>query len=276
MSGFKVVIVTGAVHSSNSNLQTPQNPDPTNRTEGDNLGFTSERGHEVAYSKLDIAQSGSAKQFADQVQAQYGRADVLINNAGVNLDADYSYDHAKKTLDVNYDGTRDMCLALLPLLRQSTSSAYQTRIVNVSSVASALKSYSHAIKSQLRDPAITLSTIADLRDHYLSAVNEHSEEASGWFGPGRSYSVSKAFINAMTIAIARDNPQMLVNACCPGWIDTDMGGLVGSKRNRPPKTPDDGAKIPVRLALDDLEKVTGKYWANKSVRSKEAGQVQEW
>nr|POE66157.1 carbonyl reductase [nadph] 1 [Quercus suber] len=243
---------------------------------GEDLGLSSEVGHEVAYSKLDITESGSVRQFADHVQTQYGRADVLINNAGVNLDAEYSYENAKRTLDVNYGGTRDMCLALLPLLNQSTSGSNKSRIVNVSSVASALKSYSHAIQSRFRNPAITLSDVSDLRDLYLTSVKEHSEGARGWFGPGRSYSVSKALINAMTVSIARENPEILVNACCPGWIDTDMGGLVGSRRNRPPKTPGDGAKIPVRLAFDDLEGASGKYWANESVRSKEEGGMQEW
>jgi carbonyl reductase 1 len=51
-----------------------------------------------------------------------------------------------------------------------------------------------------------------------------------------------------------------------------MGLLIG----RAPKTPEDGAKIPVRLALGDIGDVTGRYWANSSVRSKEEGEVQEW
>lgn len=51
-----------------------------------------------------------------------------------------------------------------------------------------------------------------------------------------------------------------------------MGQLIG----KPPKKPEDGAKIPVRLALEDLGGVTGRYWANGSVRSRESGEVQEW
>lgn len=55
-----------------------------------------------------------------------------------------------------------------------------------------------------------------------------------------------------------------------------MGQLVGTQKTQPPKTPEEGARIPVRLALDDIGNVTGKYWANESVRSKDAGEVQEW
>jgi carbonyl reductase 1 len=55
-----------------------------------------------------------------------------------------------------------------------------------------------------------------------------------------------------------------------------MGRLVGSGKTQPPKTPEEGARIPVRLAFDDLGGVSGKYWANSSVRGKGEGEVQGW
>lgn len=36
---------------------------------------------------------------------QEGGIDVLVNNAGVNLDGDYGVENARKTLGVNYEGT---------------------------------------------------------------------------------------------------------------------------------------------------------------------------
>jgi len=63
----------------------------------------------VLYPKLDISSLESIKAFACEVQQQ-GPVDVLINNAGVNLDAEYGYENAKKTLDVNYRGTLEVCL----------------------------------------------------------------------------------------------------------------------------------------------------------------------
>ena len=51
-----------------------------------------------------------------------------------------------------------------------------------------------------------------------------------------------------------------------------MGLLVG----RAPKTPEEGAKIPVRLALGEIGEVSGAYWANASVRSREEGELREW
>lgn len=55
-----------------------------------------------------------------------------------------------------------------------------------------------------------------------------------------------------------------------------MGALVGTQKTKPPKSPEEGATIPVRLALDDIGNVTGQYFANESVRSKGAGEVQDF
>ncbi len=47
-----------------------------------------------------------------------------------------------------------------------------------------------------------------------------------------TYHVSKAAENDMTMILARDNPEVLINCCCPGWVDTELGTQAG----QPPKT----------------------------------------
>ena len=79
-------------------------------------------------------------------------------------------------------------------------------------------------------------------------------------------------VNGMTQLLARDNPGLTINAVCPGWVATDMGKQIG----RPPKTAEEGARVPFRVAFGELGGVTGRYWANDSVRSREEGRVQEW
>ena len=75
---------------------------------GEDLGL----GPEVWYPSLDISKRESIKALAKDVSA-YGQVDVLINNAGVNLDAKYGPETAKTTLDVNYRGTQDVCVHAL-------------------------------------------------------------------------------------------------------------------------------------------------------------------
>jgi carbonyl reductase 1 len=167
-----------------------------------------------------------------------------------------------------------MCKAFLPLLRKTTSPNDPSRIVNISSVASSLKAYSPTIQALLRSSATSMawSDLSDITEKYLTSVANGTEESAG-FGPlGRAYSFSKATVNALIFILARENPDILINACCPGWVATDMGRQIG----RAPKSVEDGAKIPVRLAVGDIGNVTGRYWANESVRGKGEGEVREW
>jgi carbonyl reductase 1 len=59
------------------------------------------------YPKLDISDRSSVRDFAKEV-SQYGSVDVLINNAGVNLDNEYSAANAQKTMDINYTAMLDV------------------------------------------------------------------------------------------------------------------------------------------------------------------------
>lgn len=115
------------------------------------------------------------------------------------------------------------------------------RIVNVSSGASQLTNYSSSIVSPSRDPGLTLPKLDELAAEYLHAVVTGTEKESGWSHIDASYSVSKACSNACTFVLAGENPSLLINRCCPGWVKTDMGRQVGSGG----KEPMDGAKIPV-------------------------------
>ena len=54
--------------------------------------------------------------------------------------------------------------------------------------------------------------------------------------PGNAYRLSKAFVNAATAILARNHPDVTMNSCCPGWVNTDMGRLVGSPTKSPSKS----------------------------------------
>jgi carbonyl reductase 1 len=144
--------------------------------------------------------------------------------------------------------------------------------VNVSSSASQLIGYSSQIQTRFRDANMTLEDLDALAAEYLSAVESETEYETGWGHEGSAYAVSKACVNALTGVLARQHTEVLVNCCDPGWVATDIGRRSGDGG----KTPEQGAKIPVRLAVGDVGGVSGKFWANGDMRSLKDGEVWEW
>jgi NAD(P)-dependent dehydrogenase (short-subunit alcohol dehydrogenase family) len=141
----------------------------------------------VTVVELDVANQGSVDRLAEEVSADPGRLDVLVNNAGVygspNGLADYDIEQAHEVLETNLFGAWRLTKAMLPLLRQSPAA----RIVNVSSGGGQLS------------------------------------EMDG----GRvAYRVSKAGLNVLTRVLATEERGhgVLTNSMCPGWVRTDMGG----------------------------------------------------
>ena len=78
------------------------------------------------------------------------------------------------------------------------------------------------------------------------------------------YRFSKALVNAYTVLLARQHPDLIINSITPGWIKTDMTAGSGASN-----TPAQGAIPPVWLCMSpDLQAVpTGRYYGSDCVRS---------
>ena len=146
----------------------------------------------IEFVPLDVADQASVDQLGKRIEADPGRLDVLVNDAGVYGSptgaADYDLDEAQEVLEVNLFGAWRLSQATLPLLRRSA----QARIVNVSSGAGQL---------------------SDMQ------------------GGRAAYRISKAGLNALTRILAADEvgSGILVNTMCPGWVRTDMGGSAARR-----------------------------------------------
>lgn len=82
---------------------------------------------------LDVSKKDAVYQFAENVYKDFGRVDVVINNAGVALSEtveDMNYDDFEWVMDINFWGVVYGTKAFLPYLKKSDN-AY---IVNVSSI----------------------------------------------------------------------------------------------------------------------------------------------
>lgn len=283
MSRKLIVVVTGSSRGLGygivKTLAATQHPQPliiyaTSR-DGAQLDIDPSYGNEVRHATLDITSNSSMAKFLRLAldQDSPNRAvDILINNAGINLDDDYSYERAVAEFETNYRGTRNMCELFLSEHGGKMWRNPGARIVNVSSSASQLIGYSSQIQTRFRDANMTLEDLDALAAEYLSAVESETEYETGWGHEGSAYAVSKACVNALTGILARQHTEVLVNCCDPGWVATDIGRRSGEGG----KTPEQGAKIPVRLAVGDVGGVSGKFWANGDMRSLKDGKVWEW
>lgn len=208
----------------------------------------------IKYHSLDISQTKSIQEFRDFLKSEHPEGiDMVINNAGIAMQG-FDANVVKETLQTNYYGSLEATQDLLPLIRQGG------RMVNVCSMAGKLNKYSDAIRSSFLKAAETdVPAATAIMEQFKAAAAEGKEKEAGF--PSAAYAVSKAGEIAMTKAVAMEESKkgrgVLVNACCPGYVKTDMTRGGGSK------TVDEGAKTPVMLALADIGGKTGGFWQSE-------------
>jgi NAD(P)-dependent dehydrogenase (short-subunit alcohol dehydrogenase family) len=163
---------------------------------------------------LDVGDVDSIARASQTVAQQHPKLDVLVNNAGINVgfaDTIFAASAADvaSSIQINAMGPLQLTKSLLPLLR----AAGHAHVVNVSSEA---------------------GSISD-------TVNPASPYA---FMEGGAYRLSKTMLNGLTglMAKALRADGISVNAMCPGWTRTDMGGSDA------PRTPEQAAALALRLA----------------------------
>lgn len=246
---------------------------------GEDTGVEPVPPNEIHYGKLDTTNKDSIKSLFDKVIKSHGAVDVLINNAAISDD-----DHEALTLWNNYGGTRDMCDAFLsqPTIRPGA------RIVSVTSGLNALSTYGENVQKMIRE-ASNVSDIDAVAQRYHADVvaGPQAQESAGWGTSARSYKVSKALINTLTVVLAKKHANVLINSCCPGWTDTDMGK---QGKGTPPKTPEQGAQTAVRCAIGDLgpggdddgglgqesDNVSGRFYENANIVAVGWGSSKLW
>ena len=189
------------------------------------------RDGDVRFLPLDVSNERSIDAAFIRVQKEFGRLDVLVNNAGVFLD-ESSHDPVDKyvsafhadpkpivdTFITNSLGPFLMCQKFIPLMIEGGGG----RVINLS-----------------------------------SGMGQLSEME----GTCPGYRMSKSALNAVTRIFATEceRKKVSVNSVCPGWVKTDMGG---PNAERPVEQ---GADTIVWLATDAEAKLTGGFYRDREV-----------
>jgi NAD(P)-dependent dehydrogenase (short-subunit alcohol dehydrogenase family) len=156
---------------------------------------------------------------ADWVKKRFGKLDVLINNAAILLRQDQS------------------------LLTSDVEIYKQTIETNAHAHLHVTR---HFLPLMTRGSRIIMTS---------SGGGSMTDPVGGW---SPAYCVSKTLLNSITRQLAYEltNKQIAVNAFCPGWVRTDMGGKSA------PRSVDQGADTAVWLATKD-EVSTGRFFRDR-------------
>lgn len=185
-------------------------------------------GADAHFVPLDVGDEDSVAAAAKWIEAEYGRLDVLVNNAGIArgdgeraLPSETTVATLRTVFETNVFGVVAVTNALLPLLRRAPAA----RIVNVSSEVGSI-----AVMSDPEGALFGLTSVP--------------------------YPSSKAALNMVTAMYAkelRDTP-IKVNAANPGYCATDLNGHHGFR------SPEQGAEVSVHLATLPGDGPSGLLW----------------
>ncbi len=175
--------------------------------------------------ELDIADDNSIHKALESLHKQINQLDVLINNAGIYPDEGVNILTISRELLVTTLNTNTFgAIRMVQAFLPLLQKSQDARVVNVSSGFG---------------------------------------EINGLSADYPSYCLSKLALNGATIMLSQAlrSDKIAVNAICPGWVKTDMGG------DSAPRTPLQGADTAIWLATDAPHDETGKYWRDRKVIS---------
>jgi NAD(P)-dependent dehydrogenase (short-subunit alcohol dehydrogenase family) len=219
---------------------------------------------------LDVSSDRSVAAAAKRVALSCGgELYAVVNNAGIGADAAASL---ADVLHVNTLGIHRVCQSVLPLVDPTLG-----RIVNVTSAAgpSFVATCSAERQRFFVDDRMTWLAFRDFVDECIAMGDDRAAFAAKGLGDraafGAAYGLSKALANTYTLLLAREHPNLCVNACTPGFIDTDMTRRYAESAGKSPaelgmKPPAAGTKAPLHLLFSNLDG-NGRYYGSDAQRS---------
>lgn len=186
-------------------------------------------GLDALFLQIDVTDQHSIDTAAQVIEQQYGRLDVLVNNAAIAQDnappSQLDIAILRRTYETNVFGLFAVTKAMLPLLRKAEAG----RIVNMSSGAGSL----------------TETSSPDWRPEWNTLA----------------YNSSKSAVNAITVHFATElrSTPIKVNAVNPGYVATDQN------QHRGHRSVQQGAIAPVRLATLLTDGSTGGFFDENGI-----------
>jgi len=177
----------------------------------------------VEFHELEVTDDASIKMLKEHLEKKFGLINVLVNNAGTGVSGDGAA--LEVDLAVIRKALEVNCfgsLRIIQALIPLLKKSPNARIVNVSSGMGAFSTMKGGLAA---------------------------------------YRLSKTCLNAVTTMVASElaDTGIAVNAVCPGWVKTRMGGQTA------PRSVEEGADTIVWAALDVPSTLSGKFLRDREV-----------
>jgi NAD(P)-dependent dehydrogenase (short-subunit alcohol dehydrogenase family) len=184
----------------------------------------------VTFIELDVTDADQVRAAVEQVAEQFGRIDVLVNNAGVGMAGaaeESTIGQAKAVFDINVFGVMRMTNAVLPHMRAQGSG----RVVNVSSVLGfipapfmaayaatkhAIEGYSESVDHEVREHGVRVLLV---QPGYTSTAFEANTQWSD--SPLTAYADQRDVVRDVLAEAMRgaDDPSVVAKAIVTAALD---------------------------------------------------------
>ena len=215
----------------------------------------------VIVKQLDVTNELSIMNLFEFVKNDFGKLDVLVNNAGIGTNYKSGgrglLSQVKDSLEENIPGFRQAVQAVKPFLKNAgmgpRKHTAQDVPINEVKIIMETNFYGAWRMAQVFIPLLMKSD-----DGRIINISSGMGELNSLSGDYPGYSLSKAALNALTIMLSNELKEkgIKVNAMCPGWVRTDMGGPNA------PRHVSQGADTAVWLATE-AEIPSGKFFRDR-------------
>ena len=182
------------------------------------LRETERMGPHTDVMRIDLSYMEHLERDIDDILYEHPRIDVLINNAAVLHQGNFM----QVGMRLLHDSLQVNAIAAMYMMQSVLPKMIENnygRIVNISSGWGSFR--------------------------------------SGLTGPS-VYSIAKATLNAITLSAAQSvSGNVKINAMCPGWVRTEMGGANAER------SPEQGAETAIWLANLDADGPSGGFFRDK-------------